>query len=230
MKKAIILMICMVVAVSFTSCGSAAKKEMKEAVKSANELLETNQKPYDTNTKQTLEDAVKESESANDEETYKKVTKNIKTAETNYENSIQQLKQVTKPEESFLVERAKSVETIMDVEAATEETDGNKMLNKEGGYYAYVALKSSLVDNSYYEGSTAEIGNDGGGAIEAFKTVKEAKARDEYLSQFDSIGGILSPGSHKVVGTLVVRTSSDLTASQQKELETNIINALIGLK
>lgn len=230
MKRAIVLMICLIVAVSFTSCGSAAKKEMKDAVKSANELLETDQKPYDANTKKALQKAVEESENAGDDDAYKKATKDIKTAETNYENSIQQLKQVTKPEESFLLERAKNVETITDVEAATEETDGNKMMNKEGGYYAYIALKSSLVDTSYYEGSTAEIGNDGGGAIEAFKTVKEAKARDEYLSQFDSIGGILSPGSHKVVGTLVIRTSDELTASQQKELETNIINALIELK
>lgn len=230
MKRAIVLMICLIVAVSFTSCGSAAKKEMKDAVKSANELLETDQKPYDANTKKALQKAVEESENAGDDDAYKKATKDIKTAETNYENSIEQLKQVTKPEESFLLERAKNVETITDVEAATEETDGNKMMNKEGGYYAYIALKSSLVDTSYYEGSTAEIGNDGGGAIEAFKTVKEAKARDEYLSQFDSIGGILSPGSHKVVGTLVIRTSDELTASQQKELETNIINALIELK
>lgn len=230
MKRAIVLMICLIVAVSFTSCGSEAKKEMKDAVKSANELLETDQKPYDANTKKVLQKAVEESENAGDDDAYKKATKDIKTAETNYENSIQQLKQVTKPEESFLLERAKNVETITDVEAATEETDGNKMMNKEGGYYAYIALKSSLVDTSYYEGSTAEIGNDGGGAIEAFKTVKEAKARDEYLSQFDSIGGILSPGSHKVVGTLVIRTSDELTASQQKELETNIINALIELK
>jgi hypothetical protein len=44
------------------------------------------------------------------------------------------------------------------------------------------------------------------------------------------VGGGLSSGTNKVVGTLLVRTSDELTASQQKKLEKNIINALINLK
>ncbi len=76
--------------------------------------------------------------------------------------------------------------------------------------------------------SPVEAGNDGGGCIEAYKTVKAAKARNQYLSALDSLGAF-GPGSHKVVGTLVVRTSNQLTASQQKQLETNVVNALIKL-
>ena len=53
--------------------------------------------------------------------------------------------------------------------------------------------------------------------------------RNEYLAAFDG-AGILSSGSHSVVGTIVIRTSDKLTASQQKEMEENIYNSLIEIK
>lgn len=69
----------------------------------------------------------------------------------------------------------------------------------------------------------------GGAVIEAFHTVKDAEARDTYLSGFDG-AGMLSPGSHRVVGTLVIRTSDELSASDQKKLENRIVDALIKLE
>lgn len=116
------------------------------------------------------------------------------------------------------------------MEAATEKTDANTLMNKKGGYYAYVAMKSSLIDDCYDEGeSPVEAGTEGGAVIEAFHTVKDAKARDAYLSGFDG-AGMLSPGSHRVVGTLVIRTSDELSASDQKKLENRIVDALIKLE
>ena len=41
---------------------------------------------------------------------------------------------------------------------------------------------------------------------------------------------MFASGSHTVVGTTIVRTSDELTASQQKELETKLINSLVELK
>lgn len=103
-------------------------------------------------------------------------------------------------------------------------------MNKPHGYYAYIALSSSMIPTELRAYSTpVENGNDGGAAIEVYKTVKLAKAREAYLASLDSPGA-LSPGTHKVVGTMVVRTSSRLKASQQQALEKNIINALIELK
>lgn len=91
-------------------------------------------------------------------------------------------------------------------------------------------MKSSMVDDWYYEGeSPVEAGCSGGAVIEAFKTVKEAKARDAYLETL-SMPGPLNPGTHTVVGTLLVRTSNELTATQQKELEKAVIEALIRLE
>ena len=67
-------------------------------------------------------------------------------------------------------------------------------------------------------------GTDAGGSIEVYANVEDATTRNEYLASFD--GGIFASGSHTVVGTVLVRTSDELTASQQQTLEANIIAAL----
>ncbi len=54
------------------------------------------------------------------------------------------------------------------------------------------------------------------------------KSRESYLAGFD--GSILSSGSHKVVGTVLIRTSDDLNATKQKNLEEKIVKALSELK
>ena len=71
-------------------------------------------------------------------------------------------------------------------------------------------------------------GTDGGGAIEVYANVEDAESRDSYLAGFD--GGVLASGSHTVVGTCVVRTSDELAASKQKELEAAVIGALTKLE
>lgn len=230
LRKLVVTLLCVSIVFCLAGCGSEAKKSMDTAVKSANELLDKNQNAYDMSTKTALKQAVKDSENADSDAEYKKSAKQINSDIKAYEDSIKQLKQVTKPSEDFLLEKAKAVDTVTDAEAATEETDENKMMNKKGGYYAYIAMKSSLVTDPYYTSqSPVQAGTDGGAVIEAYKTVKDAKARDEYLSTFDS-SGMLNPGSHKVVGTLVIRTASSLTASQQQQLEQSVIDKLIELK
>ena len=229
-KKLIIALLCISFVFCLAGCGSEAKKSMDTAVNSANELLEKNQKAYNMSTKTALKKAVKNSENANSDAEYKKSTKEINGDIKAYKNSIKQLKQVTKPSENFLLERAKTVDTVTAVEAATEENDQNKLMNKPSGYYAYIDMKSSLVTDSYYTSqSPVEAGTEGGAVIEAFKTAKDAKARNEYLAAFDS-AGLVNSGSHKVIGTLVIRTASNLTASQQQQLEQAVIDKLIELK
>lgn len=232
-KTILLFAVCLVFAVAMmTGCGSEAKKAMDSAVESATTLLEKGDAPYDPATQENLEKAIASAEEAKDDDGYKAVTEEIGTATKAYEDSVKQLKQVTNPEESFLVERAKTVDTITDVEAATEETDVNKLMNKPGEYTSYIAMKSSMVDDEigYYSSmSPVEAGNDGGAVIEAFATAEDAQKRADYLAGFDGQGA-LSPGTHTVVGTLLVRTSSELTASQEKDLEQKIIEALIRLE
>ena len=231
-KNLIVILVVMIMTVfALSGCGSKAEEAMDNAVTKANNLLDNKKnKPFDSKTKSNLKKAVKDSEEASDDDDYKKATDKITKAIKDYKDSIKQLKQITNPEEAFLVERAKRVKSVTKVEAATEKSDVNKLLHKKGGYTSYVAMRSSMVKDNYYnDKSPVEAGCDGGAAIEAFKTVKEAKKREKYLAGFDG-NGLLDSGSHKVVGTLLIRTSTDLTATQQKTLENYIINSLIELK
>ena len=153
----------------------------------------------------------------------------LKEAEQVVNDSIAQMKQVTNPSEAFVIERLQGTEGVSGISAVTEDNDPNGQLGKSGGYTATVYFTSPLVDQSDVIGDTViEKGTEGGGAIEVYANVDDANKRKDYLSAFD--GGILSSGSHEVVGTVLVRTSDKLTASQQKELEAAIIEALTRLQ
>lgn len=156
----------------------------------------------------------------------------LSTAQTNLQNSIDQLKQVTNPSEQFVIERLTGLPNITGVEAATEQNDPNGNLHKDGGYTSAVFFSSDLVDQSQVYTDEAytgipSAGTDGGGCVEVYATVEDAEERNTYLSAFD--GSILRPGSHTVLGTCVIRTSDLLQASQQDAIEQSIIDSLTRL-
>lgn len=163
---------------------------------------------------------------------YSTQLESLATAQTNLQNSINQMKQVTNPSEQFVIERVTGLSNVTGIEAATEENDPNGNLHKDGGYTSVVYFTSDLVDQSEvyplegYTGIPAS-GTDAGGCVEVYATAEDAQERDTYLSAFD--GGILDSGSHTVVGTCVVRTSHLLTASQQDGLEQSIVESLTKL-
>ena len=162
---------------------------------------------------------------------YSEAIEAVSAALKAYEDSIQGLKQVTAPSDDFVMERIQGIETVGAMAPVTEDHDPNGKLNKQGGYIGCVYFRDSRIDLAqlYFEGDSSdvvEIGTDGGGAVEVFKTVEDAEARNDYLASFDG-SGFFSSGSHAVVGTMVIRTSDELTASQQEELTTAITNALI---
>lgn len=165
---------------------------------------------------------------------YSKQLAALVSAKENLENSIKQLKQVTNPSEQFVIQRITGLPNITGVEAATETNDPNGKLNKQGGYTAAVYFSSDLVDHSklYNDGEYTGIvgdGTDGGGCIEVYANTQDAKKRDTYLGAFDG-QGFLDSGSHTVVGTCIVRTSTHLTASQQQAVTSSIRNALTRLE
>lgn len=131
------------------------------------------------------------------------------------------------PTESYVISCLNKVPGILEIAAVTEDNDPNGNLNKQGGYTSQVYFSYSLVDQTNVIGDDLiEKGTDAGGSIEVYTTVEYANKRNEYLSAFD--GSALASGSHIVVGTIVIRTSDELTASEQKLLESNIIYALKG--
>ena len=158
----------------------------------------------------------------------------LSTAYTNLENSKKQYKQVVNPSEEFVMQRILTVDDVADARAVTEDQDPNGNLNKAGGYTSTIYFESKTVNQSdvYVSGEYADVlidkGTDAGGAIEVYENVEDAEKRRDYLATFD--GTIFANGTHTVIGTVLVRTSNELTATQQKELEQKVIDALTRLE
>ncbi len=154
----------------------------------------------------------------------------IQSSMDSVKKNIDQYKLVDNPTEAYVIEKLGNIDGISDIEAVTEENDPNGNLHKDGGYTASVYFASDAVDTSKLSnanGSSIEKGTDGGGCVEVYATADEAKKRDAYLAGFD--GSVLASGSHAVVGTVVVRTSNNMTASSQDDLEARIIAELVAL-
>lgn len=161
---------------------------------------------------------------------YTAATSAITERTTALGNSILQYDNVNAPTEEFVIDRLMRVPVVAYVDAATEDNDPNDQLGKAGGYMAQVYFSSTMVSSGYASMPDMDViaaGTDCGGSIEVYATVEDAERRETYLSSFD--GTPFSSGSHTIVGTLLVRTSSKLTASEQKELETAVIDSLTSL-
>lgn len=146
-----------------------------------------------------------------------------------FDTSVKQYKQFITPTEEFVIQRLQMIDEVKDVRAVTEDHDPNGKLNKPGGYTTTVYFESSNVNQANVFGTDViDKGTDAGGAIEVYANEEDAIKREAYLAAFD--GGILASGSHKVVGTVLIRTSDELTASKQKALEEKIINTFAILQ
>ena len=88
--------------------------------------------------------------------------------------------------------------------------------------------QSKVYTSGEYDDVLIDKGTDAGGAIEVYAKEEDAEKRKEYLATYD--GTIFANGTHTVIGTVLVRTSNKLTASQQKELEQKVIKALTKLE
>lgn len=235
-------------------CGRIRSEQaiLEQTIEDSQALIDTKEKPYVEKTIPALETAIADARAliveiperkGNAEKiymlvndtmkkiSYVKANETLTAVKTDLENSIKIMKQVTNPSEAFIIERIKDINTITGYAGVTEDNDPNGMLNKPGGYTSTVYFASSQIkekDRMWLDGTIIENGTDGGGSIEVYATEEDAQKRCEYLSQFD--GTVTASGSHTVVGTVLVRTSDQLTASQQKELESIIINNLTELR
>lgn len=231
---------------------SSEQAILEQTIADSQVLIDSKERPYDEKTIHALETAIADARASiveiperkgNAEKinmlvndtmkkiSYVKTNETLTAVKTNLENSIKIIKQVTNPSEAFIIERIKDIDTVTGYAGVTEDNDPNGMLNKPGGYTATVYFASSQIkekDRMWLDGTIIENGTDGGGSIEVYTTEEDAQKRCEYLSQFD--GTVTASGTHTIVGTVLVRTSDQLTASQQKELETKIIKNLTELR
>ena len=225
-------------------------EKLDDAILSAQEILNSNKTPYDSNVfteLQTTISSARESkrsvptlpektdeiieitEKLNEPLDYSEAIAGLGMRKLEAENSIKQYDQILNPTGDFVVLRLNDVPSIQEIQSVTEENDPNGQLNKQGGYTSAIFFSSVNVNQNYLIGnSVIEKGTIAGGSIEVYNTIEDAEARNNYLSAFD--GGFLSAGSHNIVGTVVVRTSDELTATQQKDLESEIVNKLVELR
>lgn len=137
--------------------------------------------------------------------------------------------QITDPDEKWVIDRLKSIDGIIDIQAVTEDHDPNHLLNVDGGYTSCVYFSiNEIQQNLVKSTSIIDKGTDAGGAVEVYKTAADAQSRCEYLGQFDNT--LLYSGSYAILGTMVVRTSYLLTNEQQVELTDKITTAFTELK
>ncbi|ERL08458.1 hypothetical protein [Olsenella profusa] len=154
--------------------------------------------------------------------------KTLDDARVVFEQSAQQLKQITNPSQDFVISRLGKVAGISDIEPINEENDVNKQLNKQGGYTPAIFFYYDNLSDPYsvYSGkSSVENNTSGGGCIEVIANTDGATKREEHLAALDGQGAFKS-GTHTIYGTVLIGTSWELTATQQKD-PTNVIEAAL---
>lgn len=229
----------------------AKNTELTSAMNDAQKILDKKEAVYDNTTKEAFITALSDAKAAQrkipdlpkktadiNAETkklsepldYSSVINAISEKQTAYQNSVLQMKQITNPNEDFVIQRLKGIPNISGYQAVTEDHDPNGNLNKQGGYTSTVYFSTPLIDqSSVYGNDIVDKGTECGGAIEVYASEEDAEKGDSYLASFDG-AGMLNSGSHKVLGTIVIRTSTKLTATQQNEFTNNITNKLLELQ
>lgn len=229
----------------------AKNTELTSAMNDAQKILDKKEAVYDNTTKEAFITALSDAKAAQrkipdlpkkaadiNAETkklsepldYSSVINAISEKQTAYQNSVLQMKQITNPNEDFVIQRLKGIPNISGYQAVTEDHDPNGNLNKQGGYTSTVYFSTPLIEqSSVYGNDIVDKGTECGGAIEVYASEEDAEKRDSYLASFDG-AGMLNSGSHKVLGTIVIRTSTKLTATQQNEFTNNITNKLLELQ
>lgn len=239
---------------SFNEVTAKIQKEnssLEETIKASKELLNSKDKPLDENLtvelknevstaekkkqgipkiKKKTSDINKQVKSLKKPINYSTEIKNLKDKNQKYSTSVKQLKQITNPSNTFVESRLKEIDTISDVQSATEDNDPNQGLNKQGSYTAAVYFSDNEVTNPVAGADLVAKGTDAGGCVEVYKTAEDAKKRNDYLSAFDGLPTVINPGSHYVYGTVVIRVAASLTASQQNALTQKIYEKLIEIK
>ena len=225
-------------------------RSLEETINASKKLLSSKDKPLDENLTVELKNEVstaekkkqvipkikktsdinKQVKSLKKPINYSTEIKNLKDKNQKYSTSVKQLKQITNPSNTFVESRLKEIDTISDVQSATEDNDPNQGLNKQGSYTAAVYFADNEVTNPVPGADLVAKGTDTGGCVEVYKTAEDAKKRNDYLSAFDGLPTVINPGSHYVYGTVVIRVAASLTASQQNTLTQKIYEKLTQLE
>lgn len=104
--------------------------------------------------------------------------------------------------------------TVTATRVMTQATDPNNELGKQGQYQYAGAFYDTAANPT--DAVTDNYDTSDGGSIEIYSNNADAKARGDYLAQFQS--GAIQAGAYRVVGNVVLRVSENYTASQQTKM------------
>nr|MCR5105116.1 hypothetical protein [Eubacterium sp.] len=199
------------------------KKAKVSVIKTETQKISEQKTTYANDT-ETIKLEIEKIEIPDYSEAITKLSEQSKALEESY--AIQ--RQITAPSEEWVLARLGRVEEVAKMAPVTEDNDPNGQLNKAGGYTSTVYFSTSLLGTQKISGDKLiDEGTVAGGAVETYRTIEDAQDRDLYLSGFD--GTAFASGSHMVLGTMVIRTSDNLKASQQEALTNAIVEAMISL-
>lgn len=109
-----------------------------------NELSAAEQKAGET--EKAVREAIKEIPKAVDVPDYGKELSAVKRAQKAYSDSVQQLVNVTAPNDDFVAERLGRIDTVTGTAAVTEKNDPNRLLGKKGGYIGCVYFSDKRIE------------------------------------------------------------------------------------
>lgn len=164
-----------------------------------------------------MDKTVEKTETSDNNAVLEDLQKKYKSAK----KSVEILKQITAPTQDLVLSKLVGMEGITDISTATAENDPNGRLNQDGGYTAHIFFRIGSITDAG-EGTAIDLGTAGGGSIEVYPTEAAANQRESELAAITESGY----GSHKKLGTMIVRISDKLSADDQKAWEEKIISAL----
>jgi len=127
---------------------------------------------------------------------------------------------VMNPSVDYIVAGLNQIKSVIGIELDHDGGQGENVI-------ATIYFTSDMVDQNEFlsDETTAEKGTAGGGSIDIFENIEDAIARDEYLGKLDG-KWVLDSGSHTVLGTIVIRTSTKLSDENQELLTKQIAEVL----
>lgn len=127
------------------------------------------------------------------------------------------------PSQAYIEEILNKIPGVLEIETATSSTDVNDLLGDECSSVVFFTYEK-VDQTSFKDDKTTPTakGTDGGGCIEVFFKIEDAKSRMTRLEMMKLLAG----GSYRY-GTVIIRTSSKLSLFEQNELEVLILEQMV---
>ncbi len=142
------------------------------------------------------------------------------------ENSYTIKRQITAPDQGFVMGRIMNVENVADTALIAEESNPEEEPARPGGYMYTVYFSTPLLGTENLDADgILKTGLNSGGAVEVYSAEGDAISRNDYYTTLDTEEAVLN--LHQVLGSMVIRVSDKLEAADKEALAAGIRDALM---